>query len=67
MDAPLTKEQNALRGRKLETLSLDELRLWIDGCERMEAWPHTPAKARRGWKASRARAELLLAEMAQSD
>jgi hypothetical protein len=31
---------------------------WIDACQRMEAWPRIEGKARRGWKSSRAAAEL---------
>lgn len=65
MGAPLTKEQNALRGRRLEELSSDELRLWIDACDRMETWPGMPAKSRRGWKMSKSAAFVLLAEKAQ--
>jgi hypothetical protein len=37
-----------------------QLRDWIDACERMEAWPHTPRKARRDWKAGRAEAAAEL-------
>jgi hypothetical protein len=50
-----------LRGRKIEDMTLAQLRTWIDACDRMEVWPHTPVKARRGWKASRAQAEAELA------
>lgn len=48
---PLTKEQEALRGRAIKDMSDDQLRLWIDACERMERWVAF-AKARRMWKRS---------------
>ena len=41
-------------------MSVAQLREWIDAYNRMEEWKHTPAKARRGWKASRPRAEAEL-------
>jgi hypothetical protein len=61
MKNPLTKTQEALRGRKINDMTDGQLRQWIDACDRMEKWKHTPAKARRGWKASGARAEAQLA------
>ena len=54
---PLSPSQEALRGRKVVDMSIEQLREWIDACNRMEAWKYTPAKARRGWKVSRAKAE----------
>jgi hypothetical protein len=53
MKNPLTKAQEALRGRQIADMTEQQLRLWIDACDRMEVWSHTPAKARRGWKRSR--------------
>lgn len=57
---PLSKTQESLRGRKIADMSIEQLREWIDACNRMEEWKYTPAKARRGWKASRARAQAEL-------
>jgi hypothetical protein len=62
MASPLSRAQQMLRGRKIEDMTVAQLRKWIDACDRIEVWPHTPAKARRGWKASRARAEAELAK-----
>ena len=58
---PLSRSQENLRGRKIADMSVEQLRDWIDACQRMEEWKYTPAKARRGWKASRAKAEAELA------
>jgi hypothetical protein len=49
---PLSREQEALRGRRLVDLTDRELELWLDACERMEHWVRF-AKARRTWKRSR--------------
>jgi hypothetical protein len=57
---PLSRTQESLRGRKIVDMSVAQLREWIDACVRMEEWKYTPAKARRGWKASRAKAEVEL-------
>jgi hypothetical protein len=62
MTSPLSKAQQLLRGRKIEDMTAAQLRIWIDACERMKVWPHIPAKARRGWSASGARAEAELAK-----
>lgn len=48
---PLTKIQQALRGRDLHDLSLDQLRDWIDACEKMEHWVKYN-KARKEWRQS---------------
>jgi hypothetical protein len=56
MDSPLSASQESLRGRKVKDMTEQQLRDWIDACERMEAWPHTERKARRGWKAGRVEA-----------
>lgn len=47
----LTTTQQTLRGRDLRDLSLDQLRNWIDACEKMEHWVKYK-KARSGWKQS---------------
>jgi hypothetical protein len=61
MTSPLSRAQEMLRGRKIEDMTLAQLRTWIKACDRMEVWPLTAAKARRGWKASRVQAEAELA------
>jgi hypothetical protein len=53
---PLSRSQEILRGRKVGNMSVEQLREWIDATNRMDEWKDTPAKARRGWKASRAKA-----------
>jgi hypothetical protein len=52
MRNPLSREQEALRGRRITDLTDRELELWLDACERMEHWVRF-AKARRTWKRSR--------------
>jgi hypothetical protein len=61
---PLTGEQESLRGRKIKDMSDDQLRLWIDACDRMEHWVGF-AKARRTWKRSRSAAAEELASRTQ--
>jgi hypothetical protein len=56
---PLTKTQQALRGRDLRDMSPVQLRDWINACEKMERFVKFN-KARRGWKQSR---EEALAEL----
>jgi len=51
MAVPLSKSQQQLRGRKLADMTIDQLRDWIDACEKMERWLK-PAKARRTWRRS---------------
>jgi hypothetical protein len=53
MQNPLSKRQEALRGRKRSDMTEAELHDWIDACDKMEQWVK-PAKARRTWKAARA-------------
>ena len=51
MAEPLTKSQQSLRGRKIVNMTDDQLRDWIQACEKMENWVRH-AKARRGWRLS---------------
>ena len=53
---PLTKQQEKLRGKNVKDMSSDELRIWIDACDKMENWVKYN-KARRSWTASRDEAE----------
>ncbi len=52
MNEPLTKTQQALRGRSVGDMSLEQLRDWIDACEKMENCVGYN-KARRGWRQGR--------------
>jgi hypothetical protein len=61
---PLTREQDALRGRDVREFSDAELRLWLDACDHMERWVKS-AKARRTWKAGAARANAELSRRAE--
>lgn len=54
---PLTKEQQALRGKKITDMTLHELRIWIEACNRMEKWITGANKARRSWASSGVEAE----------
>ena len=58
LSQPLSKSQQALRGRKIADMTDAQLVDWIEACQKMETWPRIDGKARRGWKASRAAAEL---------
>lgn len=49
---PLTRSQQALRGRKIVDMDDAQLADWIDACNKMEIWVK-PAKARRSWKQGR--------------
>ena len=49
MPEPLTKSQQQLRGRKIVDMSDEQLRDWIDACDRMERWV-SASKARRSWR-----------------
>ena len=51
MPEPLTRTQQRLRGREICDMTEDQLRDWIDACEKMEQWVDA-AKARRGWRLS---------------
>ena len=48
---PLSRSQQGLRGRDIRDMTIEQLRDWIDACEKMEAWVKPP-KARRSWKHS---------------
>jgi hypothetical protein len=61
MRNPLSREQEALRGKRLADLSDCQLELWLDACDRMEHWVQF-AKARRTWKRSR---QVALEEQAK--
>ena len=54
---PLTKAQQALRGRKVSDMTDAQLTLWLDACDRMEQWSRIGKKARRGWVQGRAEAQ----------
>jgi len=56
MKTPLSKSQEALRGRRIQDMTDAQLREWINACDVMKHWRRTPNKARRGWTASRAEA-----------
>jgi hypothetical protein len=62
---PLTKAQQALRGRKVIDMTDAQLRLWLDACDRMEQWAHIPNKARRGWGRGRTEAEAEIERRAK--
>lgn len=51
MAEPLTRSQQQLRGRKISDMTDEQLRDWIDACDKMETWV-VAAKARRGWRES---------------
>lgn len=59
MKTPLSKQQEALRGRKRADMTDDQLRDWIDACDKMEKWVKA-ARARRTWVRARAEAEAEL-------
>ena len=60
MTEPLTKNQQNLRGRSIDDMSIEQLRDWIDACTKMENWVGAK-KARRDWRLGReaASAELV--------
>ena len=60
MQSPLTRQQESLRGRRVEDLTDEQLLIWLDACDKMMRWVK-PAKARRTWKAGRERAEAEIA------
>ena len=67
MSEPLTKSQQGLRGRKLCDMTNEQLREWIDACNRMEQWVK-PAKSRRAWREMGIKAEAELdRRLEQSD
>jgi uncharacterized protein with von Willebrand factor type A (vWA) domain len=52
---PLTKQQEKLRGKKVQDMNSDELRIWISACDKMQNWVKYN-KARRSWTESREQA-----------
>ena len=66
MAEPLSKSQQALRGRKLCDMSVEQLKDWIDACDKMELWVGY-AKARRGWRKSGIEAENELKKRMAKD
>lgn len=56
---PLSKNQEKLRGRKVSDMAIEELKSWIEACNRMEKWV-SYNKARRSWTQSRMEAETEL-------
>ena len=59
MSNPLSKNQEKLRGKKIVDVTIDELRSWINACDKMENWV-SHNKARRSWTQSRKEAETEL-------
>jgi hypothetical protein len=64
MNNPLSKQQEALRGRKRVDMTDAQLRDWIDACDKMERWVKA-AKGRRTWVRARADAEAELLRRAE--
>ena len=64
MSEPLSKSQQALRGSKINDMSIDQLQDWIDACGKMERWVDA-AKARREWRVSGIEAERELERRTQ--
>jgi hypothetical protein len=57
--------QQRLRGKNVADMTDEQLRDWIDACQRMEKWVK-PAKARQGWRLSGEEAESALASRKSS-
>ncbi len=55
MSNPLNKQEEKLRGKKISNMTLDELNVWINACDKMENWVNAN-KARRSWTTSRSEA-----------
>ena len=66
MAEPLTRSQQQLRGRKISDMTVEQLRDWIDACDKMETWVGA-AKARRGWRLSGIEAQAELARRDEGD
>lgn len=66
MAEPLTPSQQQLRGRNISDMTVEQLRDWIDACDKMETWVGA-AKARRGWRQSGIEAEAELARRDKRD
>lgn len=52
MNNSLTKEEQKLRGKNISDMTLDELKIWINACDKMENNVKAN-KARRSWTKSR--------------
>jgi hypothetical protein len=59
MKNPLTKQQEQLRGKKVNDMTNHELEIWVQACDKMENWVDVN-KARRSWTKSRDEAESEL-------
>ncbi|WP_430401209.1 hypothetical protein [Flavobacterium sp.] len=59
MKNPLTKQQEQLRGKKVNDMTNQELEIWVQACDKMENWVDVN-KARRSWTKSRDEAESEL-------
>ncbi len=59
MADPLTKSQQALRGKRVPDMTDAQLRDWLEACAKMELHVK-PAKARRSWRSSAQEAEAEL-------
>jgi hypothetical protein len=57
MNNPLNKQEEKLRGKKIYDMTLDELNVWINACDKMENWVNAN-KARRTWTSSRLEATI---------
>lgn len=64
MTNPLSKRQEAMRGRKRVDMTDAQLRDWVSACDKMEKWVKA-AKARRTWVRARADAESELMRRAE--
>ena len=59
MSAPLSKEQETLRGQDVRTMSDAQLTIWIEACEKMQSSvPHK--NGRKGWGESKKLAVAIL-------
>ena len=55
----LTKQEEKLRGKKVIDMTISELKIWINACNKMERLVKAN-KVRRNWTKSRDDAELAL-------
>ena len=60
MESPLSSEQQALESKKIEDMSVAELKLWIDACDRIEQSNIHEIKVGRNWTSAKAKAEREL-------
>jgi hypothetical protein len=66
MREPLTLSQQRLRGRKVSDMKIDQLRDWLNACEKMSVWVKPP-KARRSWAQGLKEAEEELEQRCAHD